>query len=84
MPSAGTLGESEVFTKPLLVRSNYEGKLLSEVIGTFECRDEYDAAYLYVFVLTNRVPHLKEYVLWDKSYVSNVAFYERYSSPNMR
>ena len=50
MPSAGTLGESEVFTKPLLVRSNYEGKLLSEVIGTFECRDEYDAAYLYVFL----------------------------------
>lgn len=50
MPSAGTLGESEVFTKPLLVRSNYEGKLLSEVIGTFECRNEYEAAYLYIFL----------------------------------
>ena len=50
MPSAGTLGESEVFTKPLLVRSNFEGKLLSEVIGIFNCKSEEDAAYLYVFL----------------------------------
>jgi len=50
MPSAGTLGENEVFTRPLLIRSNYEGKLLSEVIGVFECKSESDAAYLQVFL----------------------------------
>lgn len=50
MPSAGTLGENEVFTRPLLIRSNYEGKLLSEVIGIFECKTEFDAAYLQVFL----------------------------------
>jgi restriction endonuclease S subunit len=50
MPSAGTLGENEVFTRPLLVRNNFEGKLLSEVIGVFNCRTEEDAAYLYIFL----------------------------------
>jgi type I restriction enzyme S subunit len=50
MPSAGTLGENEVFTRPLLVRNNFEGKLLSEVIGVFECKTEEDAAYLYNFL----------------------------------
>lgn len=50
MPSAGTLGENEVFTRPLLVRSNYEGLLLSEVIGVFDCKSEEDAAYLYIFL----------------------------------
>lgn len=48
MPCAGTLGESEIFTKPLLVRNNFEGKLLSEVIGKFKCENEIDAAYLYI------------------------------------
>lgn len=47
MPSAGTLGENEIFTRPLLVRNNFEGKLLSEVIGKFKCSSEVDAAYLY-------------------------------------
>lgn len=47
MPSAGTLGESEIFTRPLLVRNNFEDKLLSEVIGKFKCKNEIDAAYLY-------------------------------------
>ena len=50
MPSAGTLGENEIFTKPLLVRNNFEGKLLSEVIGTFDCKSEEDAAYLFIFL----------------------------------
>lgn len=50
MPSAGTLGENEVFTRPLLIRNNFEGKLLSEVIGVFECKTEEDAAYLYNFL----------------------------------
>ncbi|MBT2564699.1 restriction endonuclease subunit S [Pedobacter sp. ISL-68] len=48
MPSAGTLGENEIFTRPLLVRSNFEGKLLSEVIGKFKCKTEMDAAYLFI------------------------------------
>lgn len=48
MPSAGTLGENEIFTRPLLVRENFEGKLLSEVIGRFKCKSETDAGYLYV------------------------------------
>lgn len=47
MPSAGTLGENEIFTRPLLVRNNFEGKLLSEVIGKFQCKSEIDAAYLF-------------------------------------
>lgn len=50
MPSAGTLGENEVFTRPLLIRNNFEGKLLSEVIGVFECKTERGAAYLYNFL----------------------------------
>ncbi|MDT0649899.1 methylation-associated defense system restriction endonuclease subunit S MAD5 [Autumnicola edwardsiae] len=47
MPSAGTLGENEIFTRPLLVRNNFEDKLLSEVIGKFQCKSEIDAAYLF-------------------------------------
>lgn len=47
MPSAGTLGENEIFTRPLLIRNNFEGKLLSEVIGKFKCKSEIDAGYLY-------------------------------------
>lgn len=50
MPSAGTLGENEVFTRPLLVRNNFEGKLLSEVVGIFKCKSEEEAAYLYIFL----------------------------------
>lgn len=50
LPSAGTLGENEIFTRPLLIRNNFEGKLLSEVIGKFICRTEIDAAYLYIFL----------------------------------
>jgi restriction endonuclease S subunit len=52
MPSAGTLGENEIFTRPLLIRNNFENKLLSEVIGIFECKTEEDAAYLYAFLST--------------------------------
>lgn len=52
MPCAGTLGENEIFTRPLLVRNNFEGKLLSEVIGTFKCKNEIDAAYLYIALST--------------------------------
>jgi type I restriction enzyme S subunit len=47
MPSAGTLGENEIFTRPLLIRNNFEEKLLSEVIGKFKCSSEIDAAYLF-------------------------------------
>lgn len=50
IPSAGTLGENEIFTRPLLVRNNFEGFLLSEVIGKFICKTEEDAAYLYIFL----------------------------------
>lgn len=50
MPSAGTLGENEVFTRPLLIRSNFEGMLLSEVVGVLECKTEIEAAYLQVFL----------------------------------
>lgn len=52
IPSAGTLGENEIFTRPLLIYRNFEGFLLSEVIGKFKCKNEIDAAYLYVFLNT--------------------------------
>lgn len=48
LPSAGTLGENEVFLQPELVYKNFEGKILSEVIGKLRCRNIQDAAYLFI------------------------------------
>lgn len=50
LPAAGTLGENEVFLRPMLICDNYEGKLLSEVVGKLNCPSLEDAAYLYTFL----------------------------------
>ena len=53
LPAAGTLGESEVFLKPLLVYKNYEGVVLSEVVGRMEATDIETGAYVYVALSTS-------------------------------
>ncbi|NJX15529.1 methylation-associated defense system restriction endonuclease subunit S MAD5 [Tamlana crocina] len=51
IPAAGNAsGEGEIFVRPTLVRNNFEGMLLSEVIGKLECKTENDAAYLFIFL----------------------------------
>lgn len=47
IPSAGTLGENEIFLKPELVYLNFEGKILSEVVGKLRCSTLDEAAYLF-------------------------------------
>lgn len=49
-PAAGTLGESEVFLRPMLIYENFEGKLLSEVVGKLTCNNLQDAAYVFAFL----------------------------------
>jgi len=48
LPSAGTLGENEIFLKPQLIYKNFEGKILSEVVGKIRPKSLIDAAYLFV------------------------------------
>jgi len=48
MPAAGTLGENEVFLRPELVYLNFEGKVLSEVVGKLRSKSLAEAAYLFV------------------------------------
>ena len=49
MPAAGNAsGEGEIFLRPQLVYRNFEGKILSEVIGKLRCRNLIDASYLYI------------------------------------
>lgn len=49
MPAAGNASdEGEIFVRPQLIYKNFEGKVLSEVIGKLRCHSISDAAYLYI------------------------------------
>jgi len=48
LPAAGTLGENEIFLRPQLIYKNFEGKVLSEVVGKLRPIDIKRSAYLYV------------------------------------
>lgn len=48
LPAAGTLGENEIFVKPQLIYKNFEGKVLSEVVGKIRPVEIENAAYIYV------------------------------------
>ncbi|WP_329806420.1 methylation-associated defense system restriction endonuclease subunit S MAD5 [Flavobacterium facile] len=47
IPSAGTLGENEIFLRPQLIYKNFEGKILSEVVGKIRPKNLIYAAYLF-------------------------------------